>query len=727
MKNISFLNTNKMSDAWRFWLKISTLILITLITISRAPSRFFNPLLWYEDGVFFLTDAYEYSFWESVLRPLPDSYYILLNRVLAEFATIFQIEYLPLVYVLCSLATAVFTYGLFLSDLFEWVIESLWVRILFCLALAIMPGNNEIVLRFLNLHWYVGIIAFLFVLMDVPKSNLGKFLYIITWPILALSTIHSICFLPCLAIRAYLSKNKTIWISVATLLLGSLPTIGIVLSGRGVSGGETGLLDYLILLINGFDARILIASVLGLSQGAAWTKNFGIVANYLWYLPYIAFVIYLFVQAARKRSYLPILMWLYMMYTALITILMSGLRREAIIEASKLVSTFWVGERYFILSLTSFYLFVFWWLSKQEWRKEIKIATWTAVTVCLLFAARLDYYDPTENTAYNWTNEIKKIKYAESLDYPSRIYVGIMPDAHWKATLRVHQDQFDGDEALLFSEVPAHGGVDIVASINKGGLSIALTDQVLIEGWALKPSLEGPADKILVFDEHSGEKIAETTGRVERPDVAEVFKNDSFLYAGWRISFPAYLLTPGVHVLQVYAVDSTSNQAHPIANGHKISVINDMLPEQAPAMLPKENVLAALTPGQAIRQEFRATQNSLQSITLPLVATGSSPSGLITFSLQEILPSGENRHIQSFTTDLGYIEDLEQTTFEFPVQVYSLGKRYALTLSMIDASEDSAVTSWRHSGQLEGGSLSQAGVVLDGTLSMQLTYYDKGP
>jgi hypothetical protein len=254
-----------------------------------------------------------------------------------------------------------------------------------------------------------------------------------------------------------------------------------------------------------------------------------------------------------------------------------------------------------------------------------------------------------------------------------------------------------------------------------------LTDQVLIEGWALKPSLEGPADKILVFDEHSGEKIAETTGRVERPDVAEVFKNDSFLYAGWRISFPAYLLTPGVHVLQVYAVDSTSNQAHPIANGHKISVINDMLPEQAPAMLPKENVLAALTPGQAIRQEFRATQNSLQSITLPLVATGSSPSGLITFSLQEILPSGENRHIQSFTTDLGYIEDLEQTTFEFPVQVYSLGKRYALTLSMIDASEDSAVTSWRHSGQLEGGSLSQAGVVLDGTLSMQLTYYDKGP
>ncbi len=99
---------------------------------------------------------------------------------------------------------------------------------------------------------------------------------------------------------------------------------------------------------------------------------------------------------------------------------------------------------------------------------------------------------------------------------------------------------------ISFMENPRAGTLDILHPLRlKCGESISAA------GWAMDPSVAGPAKEVIIVSEE-GKLLAQTTVNEYRPDVADYFKNKSLLHSGWRVTFDIFSLSPGTHTLRAY-------------------------------------------------------------------------------------------------------------------------------------------------------------------------------
>jgi hypothetical protein len=84
----------------------------------RGSRWLWNPQCWGEDGNVFFREAYHLSFWDSVMRPY-NGYYHLIPRLVAEFAILFRIEFIPSVFAWSTLIISIACCSLFLLDHFN--------------------------------------------------------------------------------------------------------------------------------------------------------------------------------------------------------------------------------------------------------------------------------------------------------------------------------------------------------------------------------------------------------------------------------------------------------------------------------------------------------------------------------------------------------------------------------------------------------------------------------
>jgi hypothetical protein len=552
------------------WLVVA---LITLIFVLRGDARFWYPQLWFEDTSIYLQDAYNLSFWDSITKPhvapsLGTGYYVVTNRVLAEVALLFRLEYLPTIFLIIALICAIGCCSFFLMDHFAWLIPSLWVRSTICVLFALLPGSYEILLRFLNMQWYMGILSFLMVLMYTPYTTLGRIIYIGGWLLLMLSNPQTVIFLPCLLVKALLSNKGQLVIlaSCIAIAIGLLPTIIYNTLAGGTHFPLPTIGQLIPALINSFVMRVLVAATIGATRSYGWFfEQSTALLGYLWYIPFAVFLSLLLVPLVRKQRWRHLLVSIYCLYCMTIPILLAMLRQPQLVEASQHINTSWGGERYFVLPVAAFCFLLIWWgvqlLVQARWSKLVQIATFLAI----LSAVQSDFFDPYVVTDQQWSSQVARIVMAEQAAYGEQLRIPSNPSSIWSAVLNM---------PTSVPELPRTteqwpGTFEYAGSDITNSPEVKQDEVVLVRGWALNRERTGPVDEVLILNTHSGVILGRTRSRTPRSDVIGV--TGPVRWSGWQMVFRADQLPPGEYTLQAFVRSDADLRLFPIAN--KVTVL----------------------------------------------------------------------------------------------------------------------------------------------------------
>ncbi|KAB8143370.1 hypothetical protein F8S13_10150 [Chloroflexia bacterium SDU3-3] len=124
-----------------------------------------------------------------------------------------------------------------------------------------------------------------------------------------------------------------------------------------------------------------------------------------------------------------------------------------------------------------------------------------------------------------------------------------------------------------------------------------------------------------------------------------------------------------------------------------------------------------------VQQDFIATQDNLQGVSIRLATYNRTNSGTVTFTLSENLDAtGKQSVITSQTVKASAIVDNAYFLLSFDKQP-SKGKRYTISISATATASNKAITAWMQSGNpYPSGKLLQGGQEVDGDLTFKLKY-----
>ena len=123
------------------------------ILFCRRPEALLEPQLFAEDGAIFFKDAYELSFWSSIFKTYA-GYFHVIPRILAEFASLFPVRYVPVLYNSFSLMIAAVSCCWIWLPHFRHLIRSDLLRLLLVLMLLLSP-NQEALAKLSYIQWYI--------------------------------------------------------------------------------------------------------------------------------------------------------------------------------------------------------------------------------------------------------------------------------------------------------------------------------------------------------------------------------------------------------------------------------------------------------------------------------------------------------------------------------------------------------------------------------------------
>lgn len=556
--------------------KTSTVLLIIFILFLRAKDRLLNAQLWAEDGVVFFQDAYNLNFWTSIFKTYR-GYYHLLPRFFSEVAMIFRLELVPTVFALTSFAIAITCCSFFLIDQFTWIIPNIFQRSLFCIILALIPANDEILVRFVNMQWYIGIFCMLLVIMELPKSRLGQGLYISIWFICAATSPQSIIFIPCLLVRLIVDRrnSKPLFIALAVV---TLVFVLVVKQGLGQTPEAQMERPYLLVplaIVNMVNTRVLATAFIGLAGIRTLIERNN--ADFF-YLPFLLFIIFIFFVTKKLVAKGPkntsSLLWVYLLYCIFAPIVLTLLGRPDNIIVAQNPNNLFGGERYYVLSIATLYLSIFWCAQIYFQSIRQRVMSNVVIVFALLLPVTADFF-PINTPDKFWALYVQQIKLAEAEGNRATVRIPTNPTDDWAITVRAKTIRKSLPEQLTFVQQPAQGGLDQILVAGKKN-NIAKADSLItVSGWALDRDVLRPAPSIIVLDENSGTVLGQVQPIISRPDVASFLKNDNLLVCGWELQFPAILLPQGNHTIVSYVYNEQTKQAFPIPGKATIDISID--------------------------------------------------------------------------------------------------------------------------------------------------------
>jgi hypothetical protein len=156
-----------------------------VVLLIRGWSRVAHPTLWAEDGQVFLTDGYDHpvtALWEPYR-----GYLHLVPRLIAALASRLPLTWLPTVYTLAAVATAVAIACLVLSDRMRRLLPRPWQPPLALAVLVLLPAADEPFGNLANLIFHAGLALLLLSLCDDPRSTPGRYAELAALAVLGLS------------------------------------------------------------------------------------------------------------------------------------------------------------------------------------------------------------------------------------------------------------------------------------------------------------------------------------------------------------------------------------------------------------------------------------------------------------------------------------------------------------------------------------------------------------
>lgn len=144
-------------------LAVAGILALRLSMVVKASS-----LVW-EDGSIFLTGALSGSLWQNMLTPYA-GYYHLIPRLVAQYATVYNLPSVPVFYITSSIVFASLMLALPVLPVFSGLMSLRW-RIVLALLCALIPAFTEVFGNIAHLHWFALWGLTLFSFADLSKIS----------------------------------------------------------------------------------------------------------------------------------------------------------------------------------------------------------------------------------------------------------------------------------------------------------------------------------------------------------------------------------------------------------------------------------------------------------------------------------------------------------------------------------------------------------------------------
>ena len=188
----------------QIWQIIFFGVVIVFIHACRNFSLVIQPVLWAEDGIVFLKNAYELGT-HSLLLPYA-GYLHLVPRTVALFSTFLPLQYVPLAFV----SSALLVHFCVALHLFGSRIPlKVSSKILFGLASALVPHSGEVFLNLTNVQWFLALGCILLILSDPPLTKLQGFFDFLFITFAAFTGPFMAIFVPTYFLKIVFFKSKS--------------------------------------------------------------------------------------------------------------------------------------------------------------------------------------------------------------------------------------------------------------------------------------------------------------------------------------------------------------------------------------------------------------------------------------------------------------------------------------------------------------------------------------
>jgi hypothetical protein len=554
-------------------LQIGTVAAVILILVLRGPDRIVHAQLWAEDGSVFFQDAYNLGFWESITKTYR-GYYHVLPRILAEFAMLLRLDLVPTFFALSSLIVIALCCCMFLLNHFTYFMPSLPLRALFCILLAALPATDEVLLRFVNIQWYLSVFCMLLVIMRPPEKWTGRTLYVLAWVLAGLTVPMAMIFVPCLFIKGQLEPRNRTTVIVACGLVALIMLVvikeALTTTPEGNMARDPAAMP--VALVNIFAYHVLAAATLGSNRIQTILGQDHTALIYLWLLPFVVLNLSILVHTYQRKKWDALVIWSYLIYCMIAPIVLTLVGRPSLISEAPSFGNPTYGARYYVVAVAALYLAILWCVNRYLTNTRWSIPVMSVTCVMLLIPIQSDFA-LSKLSDWQWSAEARRIEAAESRGAGTTITIPLPPYSPWAMSLQVPPQRALHPWPLPIASQPVAGHFDGVLAVESDDMTRVGRQFVRAIGWAADPSGNRPASVILIVDRTSSQIVARTYTSVERSDVSELSGRPELLQSGWDVIFSVEHLEPGAHTFQAFVLDERSGRAFLIPGESVVDVM----------------------------------------------------------------------------------------------------------------------------------------------------------
>lgn len=199
--------------------QVSILILCASFILLKNPYLATHPRIWAEEGVIYLSYAFNHSFWDALWAPHLGYFSLTPNLATAIAAHCFDIYNAP--WVTCSIALLVMLIPISLIVFGNFSFWNSPLKKVICCLLLIGLTESEVWLNTITSQFHLGIAAFIILLESPAEGNSKRILYMIILMIAGLTGPLACFILPVYLYKLYKVKNKYFLILMLTLFFGT--------------------------------------------------------------------------------------------------------------------------------------------------------------------------------------------------------------------------------------------------------------------------------------------------------------------------------------------------------------------------------------------------------------------------------------------------------------------------------------------------------------------------
>jgi hypothetical protein len=257
----------------RAWQQGAVFLVACAVIISRRPDAFFHAQFRYEDGAVWFADAYNFGWWQALLRTW-QGYYQTLPRLGASLALLVPLSKAPLVLALLAIAVQALPVSLLLcSRSSGW--GSLRFRALLAGMFLALPIYGEVGAIMTTALWFLALSAFLLVAAPRPRGLGAQLLDLCILLLSGLTGPFCIVLLPIAAFLAWRRGDGWRWVVTGALAVAALIQVWalLIVDPHGRSHQALGASP--LLFVKLLASKVYLGTLLGSNSLAAQSGLWG--------------------------------------------------------------------------------------------------------------------------------------------------------------------------------------------------------------------------------------------------------------------------------------------------------------------------------------------------------------------------------------------------------------------------------------------------------------------